>query len=295
VPSTITVAAGQSSGNYSLSVPSSGGSGPVTVTATFNGGSVNTQVQVYGSGLPQLTAIPNSFVLGPSVSTTVTAICCTGWNPTTNPNVTWSASGQPGSVSPPGPSNTTVYTAPSWWPGWTPIFNQQANITATPVQPVTTSATAILFLQAPTGTAAPTSGTYSVNNAVTFTMTAKDLSTSAPWTDTNDYMILQVSSGNFQPSNMCNVQYKPATGTLYLQLNDGSWASGTLASGVSTSGNSLCYVQGGGTASLSGVSLTLTVPVHFKPAFAGGSRAVSFNQYLSNWDGPGTVGSIVLQ
>jgi hypothetical protein len=88
----------------------------------------------------------------------------------------------------------------------------------------------------------------------------------------NDYLVLEISPilGQQPWNSACNVQYQPATNTIYLTLDNGtSWASGTLGSGGVLS-NSQCAVNvSGGSASRNGGAVTLTLPITFTAAYSG--------------------------
>jgi hypothetical protein len=81
-------------------------------------------------------------------------------------------------------------------------------------------------------------------------------------------------------ANSCLAYYERAAGTMYL-INDAGtqWMSSTLSSGV-TLQNSQCSVSLAGTSvTTNGTTLTLNLPVTFKPAFAG---AKNIYMYAAN-------------
>jgi hypothetical protein len=92
------------------------------------------------------------------------------------------------------------------------------------------------------------------------------------WASTNDYLILDVSSvAGSQPWNSsCNVQYQPATNTVFLTLDSGSaWSSGSPGSGLMLA-NSQCSVSlAQASVFRNGGSVTLNLPITFTGNYTG--------------------------
>jgi Abnormal spindle-like microcephaly-assoc'd, ASPM-SPD-2-Hydin/Chitobiase/beta-hexosaminidase C-terminal domain len=137
----------------------------------------------------------------------------------------------------------------------------------------------------PTGAVTLTSGQF-----ITFNMSASE---NDQWSSTNDYLVMEVSPGLNHFVGACNVQYQPATGTVFLTLDDGaSWSSGPMGSPTVLS-NSQCTISLAGATTFrspDGRALTVTMPVSFNASYAG-VRALWLdpdegyrNWYYFGWD-----------
>jgi large repetitive protein len=104
-------------------------------------------------------------------------------------------------------------------------------------------------------------------------------------------------------SNSCMLQYNRAGGTVSLLNDSQTWMSGTLGSGA-TLQNSQCAVSlAGSSATLSGNTLTLSLAMTFKSAYAGtknvymyaanGSNVNSGWQTRGTWTVPGSAAAAV--
>jgi hypothetical protein len=84
------------------------------------------------------------------------------------------------------------------------------------------------------------------------------------------HVYLRFSTALTGPANVCMVRYEQASGLLTLRDDAGVWQAGAPISSETTQENSQCSIDfAGSTVVLSGNSLTLTVAVTFKPAYAG--------------------------
>ncbi|MEQ1883798.1 MAG: SBBP repeat-containing protein [Bryobacteraceae bacterium] len=112
----------------------------------------------------------------------------------------------------------------------------------------------------------PTSGT---GNTVTLTAQFSDTGGAAALTNAS----LLVNTGA-STSFACYLNYVPATQTLSLANDDPNTGSLAITFGGGTQQNSQCVISGtGASATISGSTLTLTVPITFLPGF-GGSKGV---------------------
>jgi hypothetical protein len=92
------------------------------------------------------------------------------------------------------------------------------------------------------------------------------------WGSTNDYLILEVSPtlGSEPWNGVCNVQFQPATNTVFLTLDSGSqWSSGTPGSGAVLSNSQCSIALSGTTVSRTGGGVTLTMPITFTTGYEG--------------------------
>jgi hypothetical protein len=92
------------------------------------------------------------------------------------------------------------------------------------------------------------------------------------WTSSNDYVILDIdSTGSYQGTGSCYIQYQAVTRTVNLVADSGSGYAGSGALGAAqTLSNSQCSVGlATGTATVSGAILTLTLPITFTTGFPG--------------------------
>jgi len=123
------------------------------------------------------------------------------------------------------------------------------------------------------------------------------------YTDTNGYQDLSVLNvlinNSIDGHNACYIAYVPsgaATGTLLL-VNDAGDAGGPYQTltipGAGSINNSQCTINGAGSSATgSGNTLTLTLPITFSPGFAGNRiiyPAARTNSLTSNWQAVGTA------
>ncbi|MDQ2946770.1 MAG: hypothetical protein M3Y27_12625 [Acidobacteriota bacterium] len=153
-----------------------------------------------------------------------------------------------------------------------------------------------------------TPATFALTNIVPVVPTADSVGPSSgsgatqtfafAYTDTNSYTDIAWTYALFNTAltgaNACYVQYNRPTNTLYLVDDTGGGYAGAVAAGsAGTVQNSQCSLNGAAS-SASGVGNTLTVSVAltFKPAFAGTkaifSQARSAGGLSSNWQNKGT-------
>jgi len=120
----------------------------------------------------------------------------------------------------------------------------------------------------------------------------------AQFTDQNGvsdfgFVYLRFATSATGATNVCMVRYEPATGKMSLRDDAGNWlAAQTFVQG-GTQQNSQCSIAfPTSSASASGPSLTLTVSVTFKPAYAGAkniySYAGSLDGSFTDWQLRGT-------
>ncbi len=175
--------------------------------------------------------------------------------------VSWSHNG-PGALASCGATYCT-YVAPA-------VINSIVLDTITATASGGGSASIAITLLPPTASFLPFTGTgYSISQPITITMSASDSSSpQAPWTNTNSYLIFNISNyDNYRMEYGCVAEYQPATHTIYL-ANDTleQFASGAIGSNQVLEIGSKCSVNlAGASASLNGIMLTASVPVTFKP------------------------------
>src|SRR5262249_373038 len=116
--------------------------------------------------------------------------------------------------------------------------------------------------QAPTAVSVSPASGSGASQTFTFTYSDPDGAQNIDWVQV---LISPVSSGR-----VCNFQYSRAANTLWLYSDDYSAAYGPVTPGQSTTvQNSQCTINGtGSTVAISGSTLTVTVALAFKPAFA---------------------------
>jgi hypothetical protein len=94
-------------------------------------------------------------------------------------------------------------------------------------------------------------------------------------------------------ANVCMVRYEPSTGTMSLRDDSGNWLTGQTFAQGGTQQNSQCSIAfSTSSATTSGPTLTLTVNVTFKPAYAGAKNIYSYASSLggssTDWQLRGT-------
>lgn len=251
VPPTMTVAAGQSIGTVPVVAQSVSANTPVTVIASYNNSSREGTATITAISLSSsaywLTAGQSAFI---TLYPTQTA--------------TWSVEG-PGSISPSAPPYAATYTAPL-------SITSYTSTTIRATTPNGSSATIVIHLQAPIQDVSPNGfGTRPVGQPITYTWSGPDtVFPTAPWTNPNEYLILTVSSYADWATDMgCQVQYKPATRTVYVAADNvqtSTFQSGALGSQqILGSNNSKCNVNLTGSDGKNGIVQYVSMPITFKP------------------------------
>jgi hypothetical protein len=97
------------------------------------------------------------------------------------------------------------------------------------------------------------------------------------------FVYLRFATGATGATNVCMVRYEPATGKMSLRDDAGNWLTPQTFAQGGTQQNSQCSIAfSTSSASANGSSLTLTVNVTFKAAYAGAKNIYS---YASSLDG----------
>jgi hypothetical protein len=107
------------------------------------------------------------------------------------------------------------------------------------------------------------------------------------------YVYVKVASTSAGPANTCMVRYDRAAGLLSLRDDAGVWQTGRSFSQGGTQTNSQCTINfSSSSATVSGLSLTLTVSITFRPAYAGARNVYLYGSTVggtvTDWQQRGT-------